>query len=107
MDFLRIDRNDGDTTAITVTEDGAAMDLSIMDLSGVIEWHGGTMQCTIANGRLAENADTPLSAGVVDLVLSDADSETLSRARLPFLTLRDETPTAEITLIERLAIRVV
>lgn len=105
MNFIEIDRNDGGSFPITVTEDDVAVDLSVMDLEGSIEWHGGSMTCTIANGRLAENDTTPLTGGVVDLVISDADAEAISVSKLPFFTLRDVTEGTEQTIIERIALR--
>lgn len=109
MDFLTIDRDDGGVYPVTVNDSdtGSPADLSVMDLLGAIEWAGGSLSMTIANSRLAENADTPLSGGLVDLVFTRTDARSLPTGKTLWLTMQDMTPGAEETIIPRLPVRII
>ena len=103
MDHLEFSRNDGLYTPLTVIDnDGNGLNMTGMDFRGVIEWYGGSMEITEANGRLVAD---DRSQGEWIISLSDADAESLS-SNAAFLTMRDETPGAELTYVERLAVKV-
>lgn len=101
MRKLSFSRDDGLYVPLTITSDGEPVDMSGMDFRGVIEWFDGSLEISEDAGTLIEDDATQ---GKWFIELTPAQTRSISTDSAAFLTMRDETPGAEYTYVERLPV---